>query len=234
MNNNKILMTDEYRIFDKLAGAKSKLTGPLGWVRIYLQDKLVEDRPNLVVAHGREFVAQKLFNLIDYDTGQRTDWTNHKVSHFAIGSGGSVVNGEDVTLLGPNPCDSHLYKTISLGNVNYLPEPYVYDLDVGEDPLDIYKNTYAVKPITEDNGSIFLESSLYDEGACEYYTKVRCTCIIPSGEPQNLSPGESVQISEASLYFINGNDAQIFSHVCFPPKYKAKEDTITILWYILC
>lgn len=228
---------EDYKIFDKL---KNQVQGnhrlPVGWVRAYLHKnpkKLGEpfyDGPNLIVAKGREFVAQKIFQVnIKEDDTSRPDYRSHKVSHFAIGSGGATVSGGDVTLNGPDIEDTYLYEVISLGNAAYLNEPSSYTAS-GESPL-VHTYVDAVKPISTD-GEIFLEPVTY--GASEYYTKVKCTCVIPAGEPTMLDPGTSVEVSEAGLYFVNpANDVQTFAHICFAPKWKELESQLTIFWYIL-
>ena len=47
-------------------------------------------------------------------------------------------------------------------------------------------------------------------------------------------------MSEAGLYFVNEaladgdtNKVHMFAHICFAPKYKELESTLTIFWYIL-
>lgn len=240
MLNHNIFTKDEYRIFDKLAleMKKNPRRGPIGWVQIFLQTKnglIYDEGPNLVSARGREFVAQRIFNIVNYDVGLRTDWRKHIVSHFAVGSGGSTItSGGIVTLLGPFICDTQLIQAVDLGESGYLTEPGGI--------------TNAVKPITVDGGSMVLEVENYTGGitSCDYYTKIKNTCIIPSGQPTSLAPGSSVKIDEAGLYFVLNSatdpeidppiysDPNLFAHICFAPKWKEKESILTIVWYILC
>jgi len=239
LNNNEVFVKDDYVIFDKLALEMKKRPGrgPIGWVQIFLQTKnglVYDEGSNLVSARGREFVAQKLFDCNTYVGGTRTDWRKHLVSHFAVGSGGSTVSGGTVTLLGPYICDTQLIQGIDLGISGYLTEPG--------------GTITAVKPITSDFGSTVLEVQSYSGGivSCDYYTKIKNTCIVPSGEPFDLNPGESVKIDETGLYFVLNSaanpytdppiysDPQLFAHICFAPKWKEKESSLTIIWYILC
>jgi len=225
--NDNLIVKEDYEIFDRLAnGLDQGLKGPLGWVRIYLQTKkglVFDEGPNLVIAQGREYVAQRIFNSYAYNGGVRSNWTNYIISHFAVGSGGSVVAGTPpvVTLNGPYICDTGLISATSLGISGYLTEP-------GGTIL-------SVKAITASGGSIYLESTPYSGGgsSCTYYTKMKCTCILPSGEPSSLAPGATTKIDEAGLYFVSGSTAKLFSHICFAPKWKEKESTLTIQWYIL-
>ncbi len=231
----KILCNDDYKIFDKIESGNKTTNGPLGWVQVYLNEKNLKNKTpdfeggNLVVARGREFVSQKIFNLNDSEDGARTDWRAHNISHFAVGSGGATVNNDIVTINGPYICDTGLYQPIALGNSLFLEEPSNYSSGDG-----IHEFVDSVKPITTD-GSIVLENESYTgDTTCSYYTKVKCTCTVVEGEPGPLDPGAAVEISEAGLYFVNGADAQMFSHICFAPKYKEKESVTTIIWYILC
>lgn len=225
--NDEIVVKDEYKIYDALAEKMKKgHIGPAGWVQLYLQTKhgmVFDEGPNLVVAQGREFVAQRIFNSYAYSGGNRPDYTSSILSHFAVGSGGSTIVGSTVTLNGPFICDSHLISPVSLGISGYLTEP---------DGV----TTQAVKPISASSGSILLESQSYSGGgtSCVQYTKMKCTCIIPAGEPSSLLAGGTVKIDEAGLYFVTGTTARLFSHICFAPKWKEKESQLTIIWYILC
>jgi len=233
MNHNKnvIFHEDAYRIFDTLIDNQRKC-GPLGWVQVFMNDKNLKERKpdfegsNLVTAKGREFVAQRIFNRFQTSGVARTDWTGYTISHFGMGSGGATVDNDIVTLTGPFICDTGLYTPIDLGTNSYLEE-------TGGTPTD-----NVIKPIAT-NGSVLLESDIYTNSVdtsitCEYHTKVMCTCQIISGEPSSLAAEASVQVSEAGLYFTNGVDANLFAHICFPPKYKEKESNLTLIWYILC
>jgi len=222
-----LMISEEYKIFDMLEHKmRQGARGPLGWVQIFLQTKkglIYDEGPNLVVAQGREYVAQRVFNSYAYSGGSRPDWTSYVLSHFAVGSGGSLVAGSppSVTLNGPYICDTGLITATSLGIGGYLTEP-------GGTVL-------AVKAITASSGTKYLESVSYTGGgtSCSYYTKMKCTCIIPNGEPSSLAPGGTTKIDEAGLYFVSGSTPKLFSHICFAPKWKEKESVLTIQWYIL-
>ena len=231
MSNIVIFEKDDYKIFDKMVagGKKTPQRGPVGWVQVLLNHKKVFEGNNLVVAQGREFVAQKLFSTSLYDGGSRPNYTGYNISHFSIGSGGATASGSTYTLLGPYICDVALSQPIQLGNTIYLDEPSNFDAG---DNIHTYHD--AVKPIVTD-GEILLEPDDYGGGTCTYYTKVKCVCKIPAGEPSGILSGESVQVSEAGLYFVDSTpDVKMFSHICFPPKWKEKESDLTINWYILC
>jgi hypothetical protein len=225
------MLAEDYKVFDRLAHDMHHVArGPLGWVQIYLRTKkglVFDEGCNLVSAQGREFVAQKVFNIPRPGT-PLVDLRSYNVSHFAVGQGGSIVTGSppSVTLNGPYICDIHLITSISLGQSDYLTEPS--------------GTATAVKNITANGGSLILESASYTGGGllCTSFTKMKCTCIIPSGEPTSLAAGDAVKIDEAGLYFVNNTVnpsilPNLFSHICFAPKWKEKESDLTIVWYIL-
>lgn len=236
-----IIHEDEYKIYDQLIKYKktNNIIGPMGYVKLFIKNKMVFEGPNLVIAQGREFVAQKIFNTLDTnDTHEVEDWRYHFISHFGVGSGGSVIVGnDDYTLQGPYICDTHLYRPVSLGNTDYLNEQRPYDEGDG-----IHRNEYVIKKI--DNISLISQtfpSQTFPEGdpVCDQYTRIKCECRINAGEPIGLDPGESIQISEAGLYFThfdgdNYSNPYMFAHICFAPKFKEKESPLGILWYILC
>jgi hypothetical protein len=211
-------------IFKKLENQlkQGKTFGPIGFVRIFLETKngiIYDEGQNLVIAQGREFINQRIFNKYEYLTGTRSNWTSFVLSHFAVGSGGSSIVDDSIELLGPFMCDTSLYSPISLGVSGYLSEPD--------------STPTCVKPIETSGGSIYLEPVAFDPDGenCTYYTKMKCTCIIPSGEPELIT--EPVKIDEAGLYFTDGSTANLFGHICFAPKWKEINSGLTILWYIL-
>lgn len=244
MSDIVISHEEEFEIYDRINEYRKKTGLAVGWVRAYLHKdpfnlgEPVIDKPNLIVAKGREFVAQKIFDVrVKQDGTNRPNWMNHKVSHFSVGSGGCTIEGQNFTLTGPAIKDTALYQVITLGDETYLEEPSRYSNSTEKPLIHSYMN--SVKPINAD-GSIYLEPVQY-EGAPDYYTKVKCTCVVPAGEPTALAPGGSVPISEAGLYFVDStlgdsdiDKVNMFAHICFPVKYKEKESIFTIYWYILC
>jgi hypothetical protein len=210
-------------IFDKLIKhlRDTRSQAPVGFVQIFLETEngiLYDEGFNLVVAQGREFIAQRIFNKYEYLTGTRSNWTNFSVSHFAVGSGGSAIVESSVELQGPFICDTSLYSPISLGVSGYLSEPD--------------STPTCVKGIETSSGSLYLEPTTFGTGdECTYYTKMQCTCIIPSGEPELIT--EPIKIDEAGLYFSDGSTANLFAHICFAPKWKEIDSGLTILWYVL-
>lgn len=229
LNNNSNSIFSKMQKYAK----ESNSVGPLGWVRLLVQKnahskkELLFEGHNMVVAQGRYFVAQRIFNFTD----GVTDLRNYTISHFAIGAGGATVNGDNVTLLGPNVCDTSLYKPITLNSTHN--EPGNFDVSqVPESVRDIYTSIGAVKPIE----SFELVTEDYEDGetTCAYKTKMKCECIVAGGEPSALSDDGYVPISEAGLYAVNGSDAKMFAHVCFAPKYKELSSILTIEWYVLC
>ena len=242
---SNICYEDDLQIWDTL---KSYPYMTHGWVKIFMNDddfkknRPVVDKENLIVANGREFVAQLIIkdNITSTGTHRPKKYYNYKISHFSIGSGGADISDKTITLIGPKIDDKWLYQPISLGNSKYKNEPSEYVAN-GEQPL-IHSYIHAVKPIIDsahqldpEYGSIYLESVRYDEPV-DYYTKILCKCVIPAGEPSMLPSNAAVEISEAGLYFTDQSvtDIQMFAHICFPPKWMELDSKLTILWYILC
>lgn len=225
MNNTTVNVVDEYVIWEKLK--KLSNYGPCGWVVAIKDKEILIDEPNLIVGIGREFIAQKIIGSNLTETGYTVDnYQDHQITHFSVGSGGADTSNNVSTILGPNMKDRNIYQPISLGNEQYLDDPSNF-IDSVNPELFNYMN--SVKPITKK----FLEPIRYDESG-SYNAKIKYTCNVPPGEPAGLSPGFSVPINEAGLYFTNGSNVNLFSHICFSTKGKELESNFTIYWYILC
>lgn len=235
------------KIWDLLKEKAKANPGPQGFCQFYMDGQFIDQGSNLVVAGGREYVAQRLFNEVPAgSTLNPSDVREHIVGLFGVGAGGATCNANVVQLQGPTICDTGLYLPISLGVTEYLDDPLGFDeTDPLLDPYDIYKSVNAVKPIRyEANGDV--ELIPVDYGACaDQYTKVKCTCIVPPGEPGASFPaGGTVPISEAGLFFAellaespeqwsSSVPAQMFAHITFAPKWKEKESEFRIIWYII-
>lgn len=216
MSDNITLM-DDHQIFDFLASQKNPFLR--GWVRMFIHKNMqnkgnpVVDDPNLVVGRGREFNAQRLFDM----NGPSNDWKDYVITGFGIGRGGASISDGEPVINDAILDDSGLYSPITLN------DSFNSETSSGANGV--------VKPIRTD-GSIQLMDGGFGENT--YYSKVKCSCVIKSGEPTSLSPGESQQISEAGLYATNGSNNILFSHICFAPKWKESESNLTIEWYIIC
>jgi hypothetical protein len=211
-----ITHSDDHKIFDYLASQKNPFIR--GWVRLFLDNVKVDEGSNLVVGRGREFTAQRLFNVRMTDAGSnRTDWRGWTLTSFGVGSGGASITGGNPVISDVTLNDSRLFTAISL-NSSYATES-------GS------STTGVVKPIS-NGGSVVLMDGGYTPGT--HFSKVKCTCVVAAGEPTSLVPGSSVQISEAALYATSGSSNVIFSHICFAPKWKELESVLTIEWYIIC
>lgn len=239
---NLIQINDKYTVdddFDQFISKQNRdSVGPKGFVRLIKNNKPITTfMPNLVVASGRRFVAQKLFNK-KYTTD--TDFFSsgiYAVTHFGIGSGGSLITEGIVTLNGPNMCDEDLITPIPLSdaNVNYLTSPGAPNLL----PVPTVATPYVCKRI-ESDGTITVVQNQSISCTDPWYTWVRCRCIKSVGEPDNILDGESVKIDEACLYYTDyidtptDVDVHTFAHICFAPKWIEKEVELIIEWYILC
>lgn len=239
------MQVSDDHIYKKLEQYKTanSIAPPVGWVQIYYDNILVEEKQNLVLAQGRGVSSQRVFNtnLTNYYE-EIEDFREHTVSHFAVGSGGAVITGDDAyTLQGPHICDPSLYRPISLGNLSlYLNDRHEYSEGDGQ----LHNSEHSIKEIDEITlvSTDFPSQSQVETGpVCSEFTKVRCVCRLED-EPAALESGASVQISEAGLYAVrkdfeaNNEEPRpiIFAHICFSPKFKEKEKPFSIIWYILC
>lgn len=229
--SNNITHYDDFIVWDKLK-FHNKKSGHFthGWVRVFIDDELIHDGPNLIVGNGRSYASQLLFPTAATSDGSVIkNLSSYKISHFAVGSGGVDVSGESIVYLGPDISDNSLGVPIGLGNEAYLDEPSGY-VNMNESPL-IHTHSNAIKPINE-----YVREPMRYGGSESYYTKVKCTCIIPPGEPSALQPGTSVKINEAGLYMTNTDltDIVLFARICFDTKNIELESSFKIYWYNLC
>lgn len=213
---SNIILNDDHQIFDYLSSQPNPFVK--GWVKVFLDNKKIHEGHNLVVGRGREFTAQRLFNVRLTDGGtNRTDWRSWTITSFGVGSGGATITGGSPVIADTTLNDSKLFNAISLNS------SYATESGSG--------TTGVVKPIGT-GGSVVLMDGGYTPGS--HFSKVKCTCEVNSGEPTSLAPGASIQISEAALYATSGSSNVIFSHICFAPKWKESESIFTIEWYIIC
>jgi hypothetical protein len=207
-----------------------------GVVRTIQDGKLVDECiENIIVARGRRYVAQRLFGTRHPSDAPVYNW---EISHFGLGSGGAVISGSTVNLMGPETCDLDLYEPLPQAGsppiTSYLTSP-------GDGIRGIAAEPYAAKPI-EPSGSVDIIAT--EDIECEYgltFSYVRCICVKSIGEPNYLPTDDDyIMINEACLYYtdslINPNNAStaLFAHICFPPKYVEKKSEFVVEWYILC
>jgi len=235
-----LVHVDKYTIKDFIKSnrellEKKRMDSPfIGLVRTYTDGKLndVNDDSkegwlcNMTIISGREFGMQALFKKFD-PASLMGDVSTYKIDHFGIGSGGSTIDSlENITLMGPQLCDTALYSPLPI-NSSCL----AIDADA-----DIAKSIESAGPGGEA-GTIELQKSedAAFDNCPDYFTVVKCTCVIDNAEPAYLTPGDSVKIDEAMLYLTSPtNDTpKPFAHICFTPKFIEKETTFRVEWYIL-
>ena len=184
---------------------------------------------NIVVARGRRYVAQRLFNTRHTSDLQVYDW---EISHFGLGSGGAVIVGSYVNLMGPEVCDQDLYEPVPL--TGDPPDP-LFLTSPGDNVRGISPTEHVVKPI-EPSGMI--DIILTNDIECDFgptFSYVRCVCVKSISEPNYLPEDDDyILINESCLYYSDGNNAYTFAHICFPPKYVEKKSEFVVEWYILC
>jgi len=222
-------------ILKKLQRERLRQGNPVGWFQLYENEKSIYENHNLVVGHGREYLAQKTTSVTPVPSGV-TDFRDYDLTHYAFGAGGATVDGLTYTLLGPNVCDTGLEIPISFNIDGFLDEPSEY---VGSE--DIYTYIKSVKPIVYPSGHNTYENIVrdypLDDPECFHYTQLVLTIYKEAGEFDLVESGGAVPVSEAGLYITNvgsgGTDAKLFARICFPPKFMELEAQYGIEWYIL-
>ncbi len=223
-----------------LGNIRKKKTGlVVGAYRIFKDGEIVQNiSENLVVAMGRQYVAQRIFGISHPNETEIPpfvekpiwEWT---VTHFGLGSGGALVAGGYVNLLGPEICDVDLYNPTPLsgnpGDMSYLTSP-------GDLSRNVNPTPYVVKPI-KPSGTIDIVAA--DDINCSFgrtYSYVRIICSKFPAEPNYLENDDDyLNINEAALYYTDGSKkCRMFGHICFSPKYVEKKSELVIEWYILC
>lgn len=230
MSIQSITHIDKFNIHDIIKNKKN--TSPfLGLVRVFENGVLNTDQStdgwltNMTIAKGREFAAQKLFNTSN-TLSLIPNLSSYVIDSFGIGSGGASIDiDNNVTLLGPNVCDPDLYLPIAINTsaiANSVGIP------------NIVKSITLAGP-GGSIGTITTEVSNNSEYfACkDYYTVVKCVCIVDNQEPTYLNPGDVVKIDEAMLYATHNGQSLPFAHICFAPKFIEKESVFTIEWYVI-
>ena len=228
--NNKKLLSD----LNDIKASKPGLV--CGAVRMFNNGDLILDTtPNLVVGMGRQYVAQRLFERAhpaEEEIVENDEIWTWKVSHFALGNGGSTTVSDYTNLLGPDLCDQDLYNALPLSkkDTEFLTSPG--DILRGINPVNM-----SVKQIVP-SGTIDIIAS--DDISCmqsQIYSYVRVICTKSPGEPDYLENDDDyLHINEAGLYYVNKlkSKLRMFAHICFPAKDIEKASEFVIEWYILC
>jgi hypothetical protein len=226
MKREFLKYTDNFRIDDdiinKLKAKKPGRKGDMDYgikgvvLRSYIDGKLIDTEvPNLVVAFGRRFNAQRIIGKKHPD--DPLDLTLFTLQHCGFGSGGSTFSGDTPVLVQEDICELDLHNPISLDS-SYLASPSG-ELGVAKliEEINIIENTHieCLAPIN--------------------YTWIECVITKERGEPLELEPGASVKIDEAMLYISNPSKSIVypFAHACFTPKYIEKESEFVMVWDIL-
>lgn len=201
-----------------------------GVVRTFKDGVLLDEcLENIVVANGRKYVAQRLFGTRHPSDAPVFDWN---ISHFGFGSGGAVISGATVSLLGPELCDLDLNSAIRMSGNPANPLHLTSPGDSIRQKLAIPNVAKSIEP------SGLIDIILSDAIDCDYgpvYSYVRCVCVKSISEPNYLlTDDDTVMVNEGALYISNGASVQLFSHICFAPKYIERKSEFVLEWYILC
>jgi len=240
MNAQKVTAYDTCSVQDFIKNnsdliAKKKQQAPcVGLVRLLKDGKVVslEDSPtgwltNVTVGAGREFVAQRMFNMPSGGgslAGAGTaNVSGFSISHFGVGSGGSSIVAGTPQIVTPTVSDIELASPLQINApaLNYV------------SPVSTQVN--AAKPITT-GGSITFQT---DVSSNNHRSTVLCNCVVAASEPITdetgaaLTTGKAAKIDEAMLFATSGTTVIPFAHISFMPKYIEFEATLTIEWYVI-
>jgi len=264
--NNKeikiVAVSDDmkYNIKDSVNKVKNKNIPRQNKVVITTLDKKTNEildktvSTNLVVYHGRSWVAQRLFDQ-SIDSTIRPDYEKMYIKYFALGSGGCeyVEGGYNVipvklvdyrldnqlpvvqgTYSVPDDCtrilidSSTFYDFHNFTNVEFLTDPDV----VPGDSKGI-----------EDPDYDLMENILIGNYKADSYLVVKVTVTVGSDEYNGpayygLVGDYSQNINEAGLFFSVNNPSsdklpQLYAKLHFPTKVKDSTQILTFEWYLL-
>jgi len=218
LNNIQIEVHDKYGDFCLQDGININChenRGPKGFVEIYEifpdgQKKLI-GRPNLVLYIGREWLAQRLFNVNNTDT---TSGPDDFIYWVGLGDGGAP-EGDPLTPTAPTNTDTGLGNDIMISindstNADYraLPVPGYY-----KQPID----------------GIEFEQDVNNSNK---YLIVKVTITVGTGN------GNGYNISEAGLFTASSRSGgetgpfTCYARTTFPSIVKTSARILTFIWYI--
>lgn len=245
--NIKINDNERNNIKDKLQGGG---IDPKGRVTIHARDIegstnklwLVEDKSNLVVYRGRNWLAQRAFNKDMNAT--RAGWKNNYISWFSLGTGGAVV-GNPLTPSSPALANYELSQHIPVGSGSRYVTVGGRDYHQFDDgyPVFVYDNEI---PSTEyeniPSGCTHVNPEDSLSYKCDGFLlgKIRVTVAADeyNGGTEDTDykdvneAGLFVSPSNLRSYSFNSTDMQLFARVCFSTIRKSSTRELVFTWYI--
>jgi len=223
----------------------------------------VIETPNLVVLSGREFLAQKLSDVVgaSHLPSSTKDLSKFKIRYFGVGTGGADTSTQP-TKIGPFDNDMDLaisgkFADVSLdheGTLNYNERfQYIHDGKMKK----IQSGEGAAIRIVDENHTILINGV---EITIEAYTTIKYTLIVNSGELyKETTERGPFAFNEAALYAVEhsilstgGNeydvpahsgsgtedsryhaDYRMFARFTTLTKWLEVNDSLKIEWYIL-
>ena len=233
MYKEELCFTEHNRIKDK-HDAQPQGIRTLGRVQVYAHkiagsDKelyLLRDTSNLVVYHGRNWLAQRAFNINDVtDSG----WKDCYVSWLGIGTGGTL-EGNPMIISSPDLTNTALatHGVIDSG-IRYV--------TVAGKQYHKFDDTYPTLTVDSEVSATGLGNA-YDN---KLVMKVVTTLAADeANDDGGVSDPDAYQmINEAGLFFADVNTIspvptkmEMFARVAFPSIKKNSEVELIFTWYI--
>ncbi len=233
LGNNSSVLLENASILSRPQGLDKSI---IGRPQIYdLQGNLLASEENLVVITGREFLAQTLSNVLGAKTplDNPVDLRAFKVTHFAVGDGGSTDDCPPTTN-GPFDDDTDLGNKVTIGDVT-AGEPAKY---IAGGTLKQITYDGEIKVVSEEHT---INVPTGGQKVVDAYTAIRYRMYLQQQEPKN----KPFRFNEAGLYAVEylfdpiANDYLptdnyiLFARFTTLDKWLDAGDGIMIEWYIL-
>lgn len=220
---------------DKFTIGQRKLRG-----RVVVHERLVknkqinkiEDKDNLIVYRGRNWLVQRAFNK---SLTNRANWDDRYISWFGIGTGGATADPlipsspalYDYELGSHATVDNGTFITVDGNEYHPLDAGYPYflydeDIDEGDLPAGCVEPDLILG--TDHKCDAFLIGLVQITIAAD-----QCN---GTGYQDLSEAGLFTSPSNDPLYAFSSGDVQLFSRVCFSTIRKTDERELIFSWYI--
>lgn len=219
LNDIQINVYDFYGscLQDNLGSLNYNDRGPKGYVEIYEilpgGEKKLIGRPNLVLYSGREWIAERIFNVNNSDT---TSAPGDFIYWVGLGDGGAPA-GDPLNPIAPTSTDDGLNNDIMINasdstNADYRTTPVA---------------GYYKQPI---DGVTFLQ----DINNNNRYLIVRVTITVGADNANGYNLSEAGLFAGSSRSGGTTGPFTCYARTTFPSIVKTSSRLLTFIWYIYC
>lgn len=195
-NSNRVKPQGYVEIFEKNMSGNEKLLG----------------KNNLVVYQGREWIAERIFNVENSSTSTDKD---EFISWFGIGQGGADIVNDPLTAYNPASGDTDLASEVGLGIGVDAPGQYA----------DFRSGDYFKHPFD----SIVFEQDVNNNNE---WLIVKITTTLNAEDANGNFINEAGLFTSTSLSAGHSGPFHIFSRVTFPTLVKNSDRQLVFVWYI--